>query len=258
MIPLISFLIIILVSIIFVRVGSVALELTGLSSDVASFQAQSAFSGVGFTTSESEIIVNHPLRRRIIKLLILTGSAGMTSSIATLILTFVSSTAQNAISRIIILLFGLIGIYFFSRSKYLERVMKRLFIRVLNKYTKLKLYDYEQMLGLGKGYSISRIVVKNDSWIANKKLKDLDLDEEGLLVLAIYRKENGEEKFIGTPKGDTLILSGDVLVCYSREDVSIDVAQREKGRKGDAEHKKRVLEERHLSHVREIRGGYDE
>jgi len=258
MIPLISFLIIILVSIIFVRVGSAALELTGLSPDVASFQAQSAFSGVGFTTSESEIIVNHPVRRRIIKLLILTGSAGMTSSIATLILTFVSSTAQNATSRVIILLFGLIGIYFFSRSKYLERVMKRLFIRVLNKYTKLKLYDYEQMLGLGKGYSISRIVVKNDSWIANKKLKDLDLDEEGLLVLAIYRKEGGEEKFIGTPKGDTLILSGDVLVCYSREDVSIDVAQREKGKEGDEEHKKRVREERHLSHVREIRGGYDE
>jgi len=258
MIPLISFLIIILISIIFVRMGSAALELTGLSADVASFQAQSAFSGVGFTTSESEIIVNHPIRRKIIKILILTGSAGMTTSIATLILTFVSSTAQNAALRIIFLFLGLIAIYFFSKSKYLEKVMKKLFLSILNKYTKLKLYDYENMLGLGKGYSISRIVVKDGSWIANKKLKNLNLDAEGLLVLAIYRKEGEEEKFIGAPKGDTLILPGDVLICYSRENVSIDIAQREKGKEGDEEHKKRIKEEMHLSHVREIRGGYDE
>ena len=40
-----------------------ALKLNGLSAEVATFQAQSAFSGAGFTTSESEAIVSHPLRR---------------------------------------------------------------------------------------------------------------------------------------------------------------------------------------------------
>jgi len=73
MVALFSLLIIISLSIIVVRVGAVALELTGLSSEIASFQAQSAFSGVGFTTTESEALVSHPVRRRIIRGLILLG-----------------------------------------------------------------------------------------------------------------------------------------------------------------------------------------
>ncbi len=40
--------------------------MTGLSWDAASFQSYSAFFGVGFTTREAELVVNHPIRRRII------------------------------------------------------------------------------------------------------------------------------------------------------------------------------------------------
>ena len=84
MVALISLLVIITLSIVAVRIGAIALELTGLSPEIASFQAQSAFSGAGFTTSEAEVIVSHPVRRRIVRILILFGSAGLTTSIATL------------------------------------------------------------------------------------------------------------------------------------------------------------------------------
>ena len=50
-----------------------------------------AFSGVGFTTQESETLMGHSLRRKILSFLMLMGSAGLTSAIATLILTFVSA-----------------------------------------------------------------------------------------------------------------------------------------------------------------------
>lgn len=49
MIALVSLLVFILLSIIVVRFGAVALEMTGLSHEIASSRAQSAFSGVGFT-----------------------------------------------------------------------------------------------------------------------------------------------------------------------------------------------------------------
>jgi len=45
--PLITFLLVVLFSIIIVRIGTVALTMTGLSREIAAFQAQSAFSGVG-------------------------------------------------------------------------------------------------------------------------------------------------------------------------------------------------------------------
>lgn len=44
------------VSLLVVRIGTVALQKTGLTRGVAAFQAQSAFMGVGFTTSESEAV----------------------------------------------------------------------------------------------------------------------------------------------------------------------------------------------------------
>ncbi|MCX6005379.1 MAG: potassium transporter TrkA, partial [Chloroflexi bacterium] len=43
--------------------GSVALEATGMQRSRAHFQALSALSGTGFTTKDSEAVVNHSVRR---------------------------------------------------------------------------------------------------------------------------------------------------------------------------------------------------
>lgn len=219
MVALFGLLTIVVLSIIVVRIGAIALELTGLSPEIASFQSQSAFSGVGFTTAESEVIVTHPVRRRIIRILILFGSAGITTCIATLVLTFVGETGKDVLIRGVVLLLGLGIIFLFARSKYIYNMMKRIISRALEKWTKMHIIDYEKLLGFGEGYTISRITVKGHSWLSNRKLSELRLEQEGVLVLAIYRKIDGKEKFIGTLSGDTVVNSGDVLICYSREDV---------------------------------------
>jgi len=226
MIALFGLLTIIILSIIVVRVGAIALELTGLSPEIASFQAQSAFSGAGFTTSESEAIVTHPVRRRIIRVLILIGSAGVTTSMATLVLAFVGGNSQDALQKGIILFLGVILIFLLAKSKYLYYLMRRIIRGLLEKWTKLRIYDYEQLLGFAEGYTISRIKVRNDCWLSNKKLSELRLHTEGILVLAIYRKVDHKEKFIGAPTGDTVINTGDVLICYSRKDINESILQR--------------------------------
>ena len=121
--------------------------------------------------------------------------------------------------------------------------MKQLIMKVLDKWTSVRIYDYDQMLGLSKGYTISRIHVKSGSWCANKNLMQLELDLEGLVVLAIQREVEGLVKFIGAPKGETRVLPGDVLICYSKEEVSKDLSQRLKGRSGDKGHHEKI----HLS-----------
>ena len=73
----VSVLVVLLVSLLVARVGTVALTLTGMSREAARFQARSAFFGVGFTTGEAEAVVGHPVRRRIIMWLILLGNAGV-------------------------------------------------------------------------------------------------------------------------------------------------------------------------------------
>ena len=45
------------------QLATIALTYTGLSLEAARFQARSAFTGTGFTTSEAENVVDHPVRR---------------------------------------------------------------------------------------------------------------------------------------------------------------------------------------------------
>ena len=67
-----------------------ALPLTGLSKDLAEFQAISAFTGSGFTTRESEEVMNHPLRRRITMHLMLLENAGIVIAASSMIISFVN------------------------------------------------------------------------------------------------------------------------------------------------------------------------
>ncbi len=77
MIPVISLLLIVGLSLHVTRVATVALEHTGLARESARFQSRSAFTGVGFTTSEAESVVGHPVRRRIVMWLMMVGNVGI-------------------------------------------------------------------------------------------------------------------------------------------------------------------------------------
>ena len=242
-VPLLTFLLVILFSIIVVRVGTVALTMTGLSRDVAAFQAQSAFSGVGFTTSESEYVVAHPVRRRIIRILMLLGSAGLTSAMATLVLTFVGNTPVEMMFNGIWLSVGLAGLFVFGKSKLIDRALSRVIEMALTRWTTIKIYDYEQLLGLSKGYSISMVKVRSGGWLEGKTLRELRLRDEGILVLAVYKRSNNEEVYLGVPSLDLKLEAGDTLVCYGPSEVLAQLSTRLKGIRGEIEHVRAVAKQ---------------
>ncbi len=244
LIALISLLLVVLFSIIFVRIGTVALEMTGLSREVAAFQAQSAYTGVGFTTSESEYVMSHPVRRRIIRTLMFVGSAGLASAIAMLFLSFVGKTQEESLYSVIYLSVGLVLLYVFAKSKLIDRGLRYIIRRALRKFTKIHVYDYELLLGLSRGYTIGQFKVRRNSWLANRRLEDLKLKEEGILVLGIHRKCKDREVFLGAPKGDVIIKPGDVIVCYGPEDGIKMLSHRIKGKRGDKEHREAVKMEK--------------
>lgn len=254
MLALFSLFAIIILSITVIRIGSIAFELTGLSPEVATFQAQSAFSGVGFTTEESETIVSHPVRRKIARFLILLGSAGITSTIATFILTFLGESSQTVIARILFLFLGLLVIFLLSRSKLIYSWMEKIIKKALERYTSLSLFDYQEILGLRKGYTVSRIKVNEDNWMVGKELHQLNLHLEGILILAVNRLIDGKEKFIGAPQAHTIIKEKDLLICYGRGETSKQLSSRDKGKKGDSEHFEAVEKERKISEAEKETG----
>jgi len=214
---IISLIVVLSLSILITRVAAILLSYTGLSKDAASFQARSAFTGVGFTTSESENIVNHPVRRKIIRSLMLIGNAGVISAMASLILAFVGSESDTTswYIKIGILLLTVVLLWALASSKFLEKKLEKLVYVFTEKYTSLSVRDYANLLQLTENYEISELAIEDDDWLAGKNLAKADLRSEGINVLGI-KKANGD--YIGAPDGDSEIEAGDNLLLYGKED----------------------------------------
>ena len=91
MVAALSLLIVFAVSFFVVRLAAVALRLTGLPEQNAKFQAMSALTGKGYTTTEAEMIVNYPVRRKIIAWLMIFGNLGIVSVLSTLMIHHLSA-----------------------------------------------------------------------------------------------------------------------------------------------------------------------
>jgi len=245
MLPIISLLVVLIVSMVVVRIASVALALTGLSSELARFQARSAFTGAGFTTSESEKVVHHPVRRRIIMLLMLFGNAGIVTAISSLVLTLVGNTESDALTnqtwfRVTILILGLAILWTVASSRWIDRQMSKLIKIALQRWTDLEVRDYAGLLHLSHGYVVSELSVEGQDWLAGRTLIELKLSDEGVLVLGIDKSDG---TYFGAPRGQTVIEEGDVLYLYGRQETLANLDQRRRGADGNWEHHKAVSQQ---------------
>ncbi|MDP2858745.1 MAG: hypothetical protein Q8P50_12310 [Bacillota bacterium] len=59
------------------EVAAIWLKITGMPIEPARFRALSALTGTGFTTSESELVVRHPSRRRALMVVMIAGRVGL-------------------------------------------------------------------------------------------------------------------------------------------------------------------------------------
>ena len=209
--PVLSLLIIFASSLLVVRIGSVALRMTGLAPDVASFQAASAFSGAGFTTQEAEHVVSTPERRAVVKVLIHLGSVGLVSVIASLVLSFTNSGGNSA-RNLVVIVVGAAALVLVARSRLLNRLLTPVIERALSRATDLEIKDYLHLLGLESDYGVAEVDVATGDWLANETPADVDLGAEGVLLLGIRRCD----AYLGTPGGDTEIRPGDTLVLYGK------------------------------------------
>ncbi|MGI9239406.1 MAG: TrkA C-terminal domain-containing protein [Verrucomicrobiales bacterium] len=203
------------VSLIVVRVGATALMMTGISWDSASFQSYSAFFGVGFTTREAEMVVNHPLRRRIIRDLILAGNIGLTTALATLIVTFVQSDdTSQTINSLGLIGAGIIVLILLSKLGFLKRLLDRLIRHSLERAGVVHALDYELLLRVEAGYCISEIDVLPDSPVAGKSLAESRPADMGVVILSIQRDDG---TFTGAPGAQDRIVATDVITAYGHE-----------------------------------------
>jgi len=246
MIAVVSVLLVLTISVFVIRVAAVALVHTGMGREAARFQARSAFTGAGFTTSEAESVVSHPVRRRIVAWLMLAGNVGIVTVTSSLLLSFVDMRgSQGAWLSLGVLMVGLMSLLVVSSSAWVDRYLCRAISWALKRFTQIDARDYARLLHLRDDYGVSDLRVQLGEWLAGRTLAEAGLSKEGILVLGI---ECPGGEFIGAPSQDTEIRERDRLLLYGRTPRIAEIDCRRSDGDGQRSHHTAVAEHERISH----------
>lgn len=201
---------VVFVNVIVRQVAAGILALTGLDKQTANFQALSALTGTGFTTMEAEQVLSHPVRRRTIATLMITGNAGLIAVIAGLVSSFLTITSAWAILQFVILVVALYIIFKMATHTRIVRIFSKKVEEKLRERFKFEKIAVAKVLDLGKNFGIAEVILQESSPYVGKTLASSGLGREKILVLAI---ERDEEKIL-VPKGNHKLRAGDNLICY--------------------------------------------
>ena len=236
MAAVVSLVVVVTLALLITRIATVAFTLTGMPLEQARFQARSALTGTGFTTSEAESVVNHPARRRIVMMLMLVSGAGGVSVIGALVLSFggVESTGTG-LRRAGVIVACLLFLLWLARSEPVDRVLRATIERFLRRYTSWELRDYTALLHVHGEWRVSQVPVRGGDWISSRPLDELRLPAEGVTVLGVDRpREHGGREWIGAPRTDLRLQEGDLVVLYGRRATIDDIVRRAVGDPADA------------------------
>ncbi len=226
MFSLLLLIVTIALSAIIIRIGAIALSITGVPLSQAGFQAMSAYTGTGFTTQESELVLSNPQRRRIIKILIIIGTAGVMTTVATLAGTMVATSQLEQILHtpqylkwlpispniIIIALFlvFLYGVYYLLNRPSTSRLFH---VVVTNWFLSKEMVmpaHYEELSVDSSGYGVVQIDIHVENPIVGKTIEQTHLYHKKITILSLIRR--GE--VMNYPDKTCRIDSGNQILCY--------------------------------------------
>jgi len=210
----ISLLIIFTLSAMVVKTGATILRLTGLTGDIARFQARSAFTGTGFTTSEAEQVLNHPVRRKVITYLIVLGNVGLVSVVSTVIVSFVAMD-NGDLTGVLQQLVWFAGVLAVFWMVVLNPIADRIFCgavgAVFGRILDLDGSGQKLLLQISSSSHVHETIVDAQQAINGVTLRDILPTDQDCLVLGVRRSDG---KFLNLPKLDMPVLAGDAVITY--------------------------------------------
>ncbi|MGL4849347.1 MAG: TrkA C-terminal domain-containing protein [Clostridium sp.] len=209
MILILTFILFMTVFLVVIDFFSILFRMTGMPIYKARFQVISLLSSTGFTTRESEMIVNSPIRRKLASWLMIFSYV----STATFISFFVSMLSDTVTSIgffAVIILFIFVA-FFFHKLSLLEKVENR----IEDKIVKSKLWKRlnikkATLISSTRGYGIYEVYIGEESRLVGKDILNSGLSS---LEIEILNIDKGEE-FIKFPLADYIFTSGDKVTVY--------------------------------------------
>lgn len=211
--------ILLMISLLIIKVATVAMRLTGLPEPVARFQCISALTGTGFTTSEAEMIVNYPIRRRIVITLMVLGNFGLVSVASTFIVAFMDAgdKGEAILFQVLMIILAIILTFVIMLNKTLDRFLSKITGQILSHTTDIEQRGYHRIFQISDGYSIVEHLYKHEVPTTFDAM-----DHNGLTLLAI---QSAGTKQTVTVRTDHPIGPGDVLVYFGNDKAHEDHAK---------------------------------
>lgn len=128
---------------------------------------------------------------------------------------------------------GLVVLRLLAGSRVVDRALTRVTEWALRRYTRLNVRDYDKLLHISDDFTVAEVEPREGDWLLGRRLEELALREEGLIVLGVYRRDGS---YLGVPGGPTLVERGDRLVVYGEDDRVLALSGRPAGEEGDRAH----------------------
>ncbi len=189
-------------------IGSIAFEATGLERSKARFQALSALSGTGFTTSQAEAIVEHPQRRRIATYLIFIGNTGIIVLLLLVILYARAGINTPSTSTIAITIMVLLAIGLSVWLGFIDKLTSG--VLMLSGRANLRATGASKYLYQGISHAIVKVTIDSKSELIGITVQDTPLFKSGLHVFAIERNSMA----IVQPEATEQLSANDIILCY--------------------------------------------
>lgn len=199
----------VLVLFIIVEISAIILKLTGMDLHMARFQALSALVTVGYTTSDSEMVVKHHTRRKIIMVLMVLGYLGTATIVTTLInIMRHPLTLVQVATAVMILLIALS----LASSRQFRGHLDRGLERQLSRRYKIEKQTVEQVLRLNRDYGVAEVILEEHNFLVGQTIAQSKIRDKEIFILAIDRPGD----FIHSPRGNQLLQRGDKLIVYGK------------------------------------------
>ena len=203
-----------------IEIFVVLFRLTGLKVEVSRFQVISLMTGTGFTTWESELILGHPIRRKLATFLILFGAFSLAVIISS-ISEFLSEGLRT--KEILVSTFIIVIVFFVLKMERVQKRLTRIFNREMKQTIELADLPLRDVFLKNKEDFLLHLFIYEDSKLIHQTFQEAvkDHDELELVVLYIQRGDIQIRKHLY----DTKIHEGDQLLIYGVEDVILKVFQ---------------------------------
>lgn len=192
-----------------VNICSILLRLTGMPIKKARFQVVSLLTSTGFTTRESEMIVQHPVRRKIASWLMVVSYVS-TATFISFFVTMISDTVTG-IGFFVVIAALIATNLILRRTKTIENLELKLENVVLKSKIWEKLNSENLTLITNtRGYGIYQIYLPKDSKIIGKSILESGLKDLEIEVLNIDKGD----KFIKFASPDYVFEVFDRVTVY--------------------------------------------